>query len=470
MTSPFAEANGWVPDLRPIRHVHIVGIGGAAMSGLGHILLTDGHRVTGSDLSEGPELAQLRAAGATVWSGHDAAHIAGAGLVAISTAVRQSNPEVVAAIANAVPLAGRPAMMEAISSRKRTVAISGTHGKTTTSAMATVALDAAGFAPSFLVGARLPQLGRGVRWVPGPWFVAEADESDSSFLRFRAEAAIVTNLEEDHLDFHETMENLEAAFDTFLDQAATARVVCADDAGARRLAARHAGSVTYGTADDADYRIANYERLGLGARFDVEAPGGERFEVRLQTGGIHNARNATAVLAMGAALGAEERLVLDGLAGFRGVERRFEFRGVANGVTFVDDYAHLPAKVAATLQAARAAAEDAGWKRIVVVFQPHRFTRVRSLGKDFADSFVCADLVVVTPIYAAGQDPIPGVTSRVVSDAIRARHPESNVVDADDREGLIGYLMAELLPGDLCLTLNAGDLTALPDELLARLR
>ena len=239
------DVNAWVPDLTHRQHIHIIAIGGAAMSALARILLAEGHRVTGSDLVAGAELSGLRLAGAEVWVGHDPAHVDGADLVAISTAVREGNPELEEAFRRRIPVAGRPAMMEAIIGDKRTVAISGTHGKTTTSAMAAVAFDAAGLSPSFFVGAQIAQLGAAVRWGPGPLFVAEADESDSSFLRFRAEAVIVTNMEEDHLDFHGSMENLEAAFVAFVDGADRARVLCADDAGSRRLASRHRDCITY---------------------------------------------------------------------------------------------------------------------------------------------------------------------------------------------------------------------------------
>lgn len=461
--------NDWVPELGRIGHVHIVAIGGAAMSALAHILLAEGHRVSGSDQSDGPVLDALRKAGAKVWIGHDRRHIEGADLVAVSTAIGPGNPELDAAIAQGIPVAGRPAMMEAIARGKRTVAVSGTHGKTTTSAMLALALDSAGFAPSFIVGGLVRQLGTGVRWNPGPWLTVEADESDGSFVRFRAESVIVTNIEEDHLDFHKSMANLEAAFDAFVDQSTGVRVVGADDEGARRLHQRHRTMISYGTDPEADFHIADYVVDGMGSRLRVERGGRLVAEVVLRVPGLHNARNAVAVLAMGVELGAPIDRLVASLGEFAGVARRFEWRGEARGITFIDDYGHLPAKVLATLRAARAVALGAGWRRIVAVFQPHRYTRTEALGADFGDVFSDADLVVVTPIYAAGQAPIPGVTSRRISDAVRTRHPGAAVVDVGDRAELVAFLAGELRAGDVCITLNAGDLTTLPDELLSLL-
>ena len=461
--------NAWIPDLDRVGRVHVVAIGGAAMSALAHILLAEGHPVSGSDQADSGLLDALRAAGAAVSVGHDAANVLGADLVAISSAVRPGNVELDAAVAAGIPVAGRPAMMEAIARDKRTVAVSGTHGKTTTSAMLALALDAAGFDPSFIVGGTVRQLHSGVRWRPGPWLAVEADESDGSFLRFRAESVIVTNLEEDHLDFHETMGNLEASFDQFVEQASAVRVLCADDEGSRRLRDRHSRVITYGTSPEADYRIANYTVRGFGSTVRIERLGQLVAVLDLEVPGLHNARNATAVVAMAAELGADIDRVVHALDGFTGVARRFEVRGRAAGVTFVDDYGHLPAKVAATLRAAREVAPSAGWHRIVAVFQPHRYTRTQALAPEFAHSFVDADTVVVTSIYPAGQAPIAGVDSRLVSDAIRAAYPQAVVHDVAERSALEDFLADELRAGDVCITLNAGDLTTLPDELMNRL-
>lgn len=436
------------------------------MSAIAHILNQDGHRVSGSDQADSPLLDRLRADGCDVWVGHDASRLPmDLDLVTISTAVTAGNPEFDEAVRRGVPIASRPDMMEAIGRRKRTVAVSGTHGKSTTSAMLALTLDAAGWNPSFLVGGTVRQLGTGVRWTDSAWFAVEADESDSSFLRFRAEAVIVTNVEPDHLDHHGTMANLEQAFDTFVRQAAGPRVICVDDPGARALAERVGRNdlCTYGIADDADYRIVDLSTRSFGSSATVVHDGAPIARLELQLPGDHVVRNATAVLAMAAELGIPPETAAAALSTFGGVGRRFERRGEARGVTFVDDYAHLPAEVATNVRAAALT----GHQRVVAVFQPHRYTRVRDVGVDFATSFDGADVVVVTGLYSAGQQPIPGISGRTVADAIRAARPEQELHYTETRAELVELLTTILRPGDLCLTMNAGDLTTLPDEMLA---
>ena len=451
-----------VPDLSVPRRVHVVAVGGAAMSAIAHILAMSGHTVSGSDQVDSPILDRLRADGCTIWVGHDAAHVAGADLVAISTAVKPGNPELDAAAAAGIPVASRPDMMDALGRMRRTLAVSGTHGKTTTSAMAALVLVDAGWDPSFIVGGQVNQLGTGVRWRPTEWLAVEADESDGSFLRFGAEAVIVANIEADHLDFHGTMTDLEAAFDRFVEQAIGPRVVCLDDAGTAALAARVRVPVTtYGLAATADYRITDHVDERLGSSFAVLTPVGERVAVRLQLPGLHVVRNATAVLAMATQLGIDPAVTVASLARFTGTGRRFERRGTVNGVDFVDDYAHLPTEVAANV----VAAANAGWTRVVAVFQPHRYTRVRDVGADFATSFDGADVVVITGLYPAGQEPIPGISGRTVFDAIRTARPELDLHYAESRPELVALLGTLLCSGDLCLTMNAGDLTTLPDEM-----
>ena len=455
-----------IPDLTKMSHVHVIAIGGAAMSAIATILATAGHTVTGSDAVDSPLLDRLRAIGCKVWVGHDATHIEGADYVTISTAVKPGNVEFDAAVDAGIPIVSRPDMMESLGRMRRTVAVSGTHGKTTTSAMSALVLDAAGWNPSFIVGGQVNQLGTGVRWTDAPWLSVEADESDGSFLRFNAEAVIVTNIEPDHLDFHGTMDALEDAFDQFVMQAANVRVVCADDEGTRRQFDRlkeRTPITTYGQSPDATYRVIDLVPLPLGARFGIERNGTRLADIELQVPGVHNVLNATAVFALASELGIEPSTTAEALRSFTGVGRRFERRGNANGVTFVDDYAHLPTEVAATVSAAAAG----GWGRVVAVFQPHRYTRVRDVGRDFAESFTGADVVVVTGLYSAGQAPIDGISGRTVLDAIAATNPPFELHYCENRSDLVGLLTSSLRPGDLCLTMNAGDLTTLPDELLA---
>ncbi len=460
-----------IPDLSRPQKFHIVAMGGAAMSAIAHILLSLGHEVTGSDQADSIVLDPLRDRGCRIWIGHDPTYVDGADVVVISTAIKPGHIELEAALAKAIPVVGRPDMMEALGRLRRTVAISGTHGKTTTSAMMALLLSDAGWNPSFIVGGQIRQLDTGVRWAESEWFSVEADESDSSFLRFGAEAVVVTNIEPDHLDHHGTMEQLEAAFDDFVVQASGVRVVCIDDAGSARLVDRlsslgHIVGGTYGSTGTCAYQIVGHRNERLGSTFSIvhRNSAGEVLEtkLRLLVPGLHNARNATAVFAMACELGVEPELAAESLGRFTGVGRRFEFRGEARGVTFVDDYAHLPTEVAATVSAAA----GAGWSRVIAIFQPHRFTRVRDVGRDFAVSFDGADLVIVTDLYAAGQQPIEGISSFTVSDAIRSSRPNLRVLDIAGRESLLTFLQNELRAGDLCLTMNAGDLTTLPDQML----
>ena len=427
------------------------------MSAIASVLLAMGHRVSGSDASTSPVLDRLRAMGADVHAGHDRGAIAGADVVVVSTAIPTDDPEVVAARDAGIPVIRRADALAAIGRQRRTIAISGTHGKTTTTAMLTVAMQGAGLAPSFIVGADIGGLGRGAGWDAGEWFVVEADESDGTFVELDAQAVLVTNVEPDHLDHWVSFGALRDAFRMFLERAPGPRVVCADDPTAAALAASVGGCVTYGTSDAADVRITDVEtdRDGVRFRFDGRS-------VDLHVPGVHNARNAAGALTMCRELGVDVDAAIGALDHYTGVARRFEFRGEAGGVGFIDSYDHLPTEVASALATARAG----GWRRIVCVFQPHRFTRTASLWRDFADAFVDADLLAVTDIYAAGQAPIPGVRGKLIVDAVLDAHPRADVAWLPDRESLRRWLQSELRPGDLCLTLGAGDLTTLPSELL----
>ena len=326
-------------------------------------------------------------------------------------------------------------------------------------AMLAVALRGAGTSPSFIVGGDIGGLGTGSAWDEGEGFVVEADESDGTFVELGAHGVIVTNVEPDHLDHWGSFEHLRAAFRRFVADAAGPRVVCLDDPGAAALAAE-VPCTTYGTTEGADFHITDVVTDRDGVRFAVNGT-----SVSLPVPGIHNARNATAVIAMCSELGVDVGPVVTALGSFAGVGRRFEHRGEAGGITFVDSYDHLPTEVAAVLAAAKAGA----YRRVVCVFQPHRYTRTAALWRDFADSFVDADVLAVTGIYSAGQQPIEGVTGKLIVDAVLDAHPRTRVAWLPEREGLRRWLLSELRPGDLCLTLGAGDLTTLPDELLQAL-
>jgi UDP-N-acetylmuramate--alanine ligase len=454
------------------RRAHVVAAGGAAMSAICHILHRMGWTVTGSDEAESAAVDRLRADGMNIRVGHDATSVAGADLVVVSTAVKSGNPELDAALRLGLPIAGRQEMMEALGALRTTLAISGTHGKTTTSAMAATAALHCGLDPSFIVGGVVGALQTGVRWAESEWLVVEADESDNSFLRFNADHTIVTNIEPDHLDFHGDMEHLQAAFDRFVLQGRGTSTVCADDPGCQDLMRRVASAGrterlhTYGFDPSATYRIVDARTAGLKTSCTIQLHGSPVAELDLVVPGLHNALNATSVFAALHATGIQAERIASGLSSFTGVGRRFEFRGEHAGVTCVDDYAHLPSEVSTVLRAAR----HGGWGRIVAVFQPHRYTRIRDVGKDFANAFVDADVVFITELYAAGQVPIPGIDSSVVADAVRAAHPSADVRLITGRSALLSALLDELHEGDLCLTMNAGDLTTLPDELLQAMR
>jgi len=452
-------------DLTGARSVHVIGVGGAGMSAIAEVLVAMGHRVTGSDLKESTGLERLRALGVGVAIGHDASNLPEAvDFVAISTAIPSHNIEVRAAEAAGVPVVRRSELLAAVAATRQAVAVAGTHGKTTTSSMLALVLIEAGVRPSFIIGGDVNEIGSGAAWDVGDWFVIEADESDGSGFALPRLGCIVTNVEPDHLEFHGSVDALHRAFGAFLDGTPGPKVVCADDPVAAELG-RHHGAVSYGTAIDADYRLADLHSGRGGVRFTMVRRGVTLGEVRLPIPGAHNARNAGAAVAMALELGVPFAAAVAALGRFAGVARRFQFRGEAGGVTFVDDYAHLPTEVGAALAAGR----DGGWGRVVVVFQPHRYSRTAALWQDFADAFEGADAVVVTDVYASGETPRPGVTGKLVVDAVLDAHPFQAVAYLPRRGDLVSFLAGRLRPGDLCLTLGAGDLTAVPDEVLARL-
>lgn len=452
------------PDLSAPRRIHLVGIGGAGMSAIATVLAGMGHRVSGSDLKGSPGLDRLRGLGVEVHVGHDAAQLDSAEMVGISTAVGPANPEVAAANERGIPVLRRAEVLAAITATRRTAAVAGTHGKTTTSSMLALILLEAGWRPSFVIGGDVNEIGSGAAWSDGEWLVVEADESDGTFLELDAEAAVVTSIEADHLDHYGSFERLEEAFHRFLASARGPRVAYSDHAASIR-AARATGATTFGTGPDADYRIVDLELSRTGSRFSLVHRGGSIVPLELYVPGAHNASNGAAAAVTAVCLGVSSEAIVGGLARFTGVARRYQFRGEWGGVTFVDDYAHLPGEVVPVLDAAA----RGGWSRVVCVFQPHRFTRTAALAGDFAHAFDRADLLVVTDVYGAGEAPIPGVSGKLVVDAVLDVSPHRPVAYLPGRSELAAYLRANLRPGDLCLTLGAGDLTSLPDELMGRL-
>ncbi len=452
-------------DLTPPQAIHVVGVGGAGMSAIASVLASMGHRVSGSDLKASKALERLQDQGIRVAVGHRAEQLEDAAVVAVSTAIGPDNPEVMAARDRGLPVLRRAEVLTAITALRRTIAVAGTHGKTTTSSMLAVILTEAGLDPSFIIGGDVNQIGSGAVWADGPLFVVEADESDGTFVELRTEVAVVTNVEADHHAHYGGFEPLRAAFDQFVAAAGRLAVVGIDDVEGRALAERHPDAVTVGEEQGATYRIAGLRRDARGTTFDLVHGGSSRGEIRLPVPGAHNARNAAVAAATALEVGADVAAVQAALARFGGVARRFEFRGEVADVAFVDDYAHLPTEVAAAIAAGR----DTAPARLVAVFQPHRYSRVAALAPAFGRSFVDADLVAVTDVYSAGETPVPGVSGKAVVDAVVADDPSRAIVYLPRREDLVPYLVSRLKAGDLCLTLGAGDLTTLPDELQAAL-
>ncbi len=459
MSLPGATADG--PDLSRPRRIHLVGVGGAGMSAYGLVLAAMGHHVSGSDLKGSPALDRLQAAGVEVFVGHRPAQVAGADLVAASSAVPADNPELVAARQAGAAVVSRADLLAAVASLRRCLAVAGTHGKTTTTSMTALILVEAGLHPSFVIGGDVNEIGTNAVWDTGRWLVVEADESDGTFLRLAPDIAVVTNVEADHLDHYGDFDTLRRAFARFCREAATV-VVGADDAEAAALG-RTVGAELVGAGEEATTRIVDLQAGRDGVRFALRRGEGEVGRFTLPVPGAHNARNAAVAAVAAVAAGASWEAAQRALARFAGVARRFEFRGEAGGVRFVDDYAHLPAEVAATVAAAR----GGGWGRIVAVFQPHRYSRTAAVGADFGPALAGADVVVVTDVYPAGETPVPGVTGRLVADAVRAADPAVDVHYVASRAAVAGTVSRLLRPGDLCLTLGAGDLTSLADELLA---
>ncbi|MHB1488148.1 MAG: UDP-N-acetylmuramate--L-alanine ligase [Acidimicrobiales bacterium] len=455
-------------DLTRRRRVHVVGVGGAGMSAIATVLVGMGHSVSGSDLRESANLDRLRAVGVEVFVGHDGLNVGPAEVLAISTAVPLDNPEVQRGRQLGLAVHSRAEVLAAIAARRRVVAVAGTHGKTTTSSMLALVLVEAGLHPSFIIGGELNEIGGGAIWDSGPWMVVEADESDGTFLRLAPEVALITNVEPDHLETYGSFEALTDAFSQFLAEASGPTLVCADDPVAANLSAVMGPGAgrpfSYGISPGADFRLVDLRRERSSVSFTLVRQGEYLCRVLLPTPGVHNALNAAGAAAAASLMGVEPTPIARALGRFGGVARRFQFRGQLDGVTFVDDYAHLPGEIKPMVQAAR----DGGWNRVVCVFQPHRYSRTESLWPSFADAFEGADLVVVTDVYPAGEAPRPGISGQLIFRAVHEAHPEANLAYAPSRAELIELLSRTLVDGDLCLTMGAGDLTSLPDEMMAR--
>ncbi|MFP5211047.1 MAG: UDP-N-acetylmuramate--L-alanine ligase [Acidobacteriota bacterium] len=448
------------------QHVHFIGIGGIGMSGIAEILLNLGMKVSGSDLRRTPVTDRLSSLGATVYEGHDAAHVAGATVVVTSSAVSAANPEVVEAHARKIPVIQRAEMLAELMRLKYGIAIAGMHGKTTTTSMVAAVLSAGGLDPTVVVGGRVNALGSNARLGSTQYLVAEADESDRSFLKLSPILAVVTNLDREHMDCYRDMDDVKRVFLEFMDRVPFygAVTACADDAllaGILPLARRRV--FTYGEAAGADYRLEFLAAVqgSCFARFQVHTVAGALGPFELHVPGRHNVLNATAAVAIARQLEVPVEKIAEGLRHFRGVDRRFQHRGQARGVSVVDDYGHHPTEIRATLAAAR----DCRPGRVHVVFQPHRYSRTRDLLEEFAGAFTDADSVIVLPIYAASEEPIPGVTAERLAGCIRG----TRVSYAPEFASAVAAVTSGAREGDLILTLGAGSVSQLVPQILAAL-
>ena len=447
------------------QHAHFIGIGGIGMSGIAEILLSLGMKVSGSDLRRGPVTDRLASLGATIYEGHDAAHVGEATVVVTSSAVSPLNPEVLEAHARKIPVIQRAEMLAELMRLKYGIAIAGMHGKTTTTSMVASVLAAGGLDPTVVVGGRVDALGSNARLGTTQYLVAEADESDRSFLKLSPILAVVTNLDREHMDCYRDMADVERAYLDFMDKVPYygAVTACIDNALLKGILPRARRRVfTYGVADEADYRVEFLDAApGRFARFIVHTAKGPLGPFELHVPGRHNVLNATAAVAIACQLGVSEEKIADGLSRFRGVDRRFQLRGVIRGVTVVDDYGHHPTEIRATLAAAR----ECGYKRVHVVFQPHRYSRTLDLLEEFGSSFRDADTVAVLPIYAASEDAIPGVTAEALT--VRIEGPLAQFVP--DFAAAVALVAAQASEGDLILTLGAGNVSQLGPLILSAL-
>jgi UDP-N-acetylmuramate--alanine ligase len=450
------------------RHIHCVGIGGAGMSGLAEVLLTLGHRVSGSDLKQSETTMRLERLGGSIFIGHSENHVAeDTDVVVISTAVKFSNPEVVRSRALRIPVIPRAEMLAELMRMKDGIAIAGSHGKTTTTSMIATVLARAGLDPTVVIGGRLGEWGGNARLGLGKILVAEADESDGTFLLLSPTIAVVTNIDTEHLDHYGSMAELEASFLAFINRVPFygLAVLGLDHPRIRSLLRQvNKPFVTYGWSAEADFTAQALEH-GFPHRFEVSWRQKKLGVLTLHLPGRHFASNALASVAVAQELGIPFSTVETALASFQGVDRRFEIKAETKGILIVDDYGHHPEEVRATLRAAR----ETFQRRLVVVFQPHRYTRTQALFHEFLSAFDDADLLVMTSIYPAGEEPIPGVRSEALYQAIRRRgHLEVRFVA--DKESIVSEIAPLLRSGDLFLTLGAGDIHRVADDLIQELR
>lgn len=453
---------------RNFQRIHLVGIGGIGMSGIAEVLLTLGYSVSGSDLKHTPITKRLQDLGATIFEGHYGEQVEGAHVVVTSSAVRADNPEVAEALRLKIPVIPRAEMLAELMRLKYGIAVAGAHGKTTTTSMTASVLAAAGLDPTFVVGGRVNQAGTTARLGKGEYMVVEADESDRTFLLLAPVVAVVTNIDREHLDQYSSLDDIQSAFLQFVNRIPFygAAILCVDDPNVQGiLPSVKRPVISYGTSSQADLVISDVELKGMGSEFNLRYRGDDLGQFRLNAPpGVHNVRNAAAAAAVGLYLNIPADLIREGLEKFAGVGRRFDVKGNFGGVTLVDDYGHHPAEIRATLEAAR----GCRFNRLLVIFQPHRYSRTQHLWDEFCRAFNQADVLVVTDIYAASEEPIEGISGQALADAIAAAGHRNARYRASLPEAA-EELFREGQPGDAMLTIGAGSVGRVSEELAVRL-
>jgi UDP-N-acetylmuramate--alanine ligase len=452
-------------SFRNFQRIHLVGIGGIGMSGIAEVLLTLGYSVSGSDTKPSTITERLQDLGAKIYEGHQAGNVEGAHVLVVSSAVKSDNPEVVEAHKRKIPVIPRAEMLAELMRLKYGIAVAGAHGKTTTTSIVASVLAAAHLDPTFVIGGRVNQAGTTARLGKGDFFVVEADESDRSFLLLAPVVAVVTTIDREHLDQYTSLEDIQEAFTEFVNSVPFygAVILCLDEPNVQAIIPGvKRPIITYGVSSQADVVISDVKLEGLGSEFRLTYRGDDLGVFHLlHPPGIHNVRNAAAAAAVALYLNVPAELIREGLAKFAGVGRRFDIKGVVNDVTVIDDYGHHPVEIRATLEAAR----GCKFSRLLVVFQPHRYTRTQHLWDDFSRAFNLADVLVLTDIYAASEPPIPGVTSEALAKAIREAGHKNVFYFRSMQEG-IEHLLRETRPGDAIMTIGAGSISRASNEIV----
>ncbi|HTF99242.1 MAG TPA: UDP-N-acetylmuramate--L-alanine ligase [Nitrospirota bacterium] len=451
-----------------IKHIHFVGIGGIGMSGIAEVLLNLGYKISGSDLRESDTTDRLRKLGGEIFVGHRATNITSPHVVVISSAVKSDNVEVIAAREKQIPVIPRAEMLAELMRLKYGIAIAGAHGKTTTTSMVATVLAAGGIDPTVVIGGKLNSLGTNAKLGQGEFLVAEADESDGSFLKLSPTIAVVTNIDAEHLDYYRDIDEIKAAFLAFINKVPFygVAVLCLDQPHIQALIPSiQKRYLTYGMSTQADYQARDIALRPLASTFNVHSHGEDLGAFELSVPGMHNISNSLAAIAVARELGVELEVIRKALREFSGVQRRFQIKGEAGGVIVVDDYGHHPTEVKATLAAAAAGLE----RRVVVLFQPHRYTRTQHLLEEFFTSFNQADKLVILDIYAAGEKPIPGISGQTLYEGIK-KYGHKDVTYLPDKEKAADFLVAALRKGDLLITLGAGDVWKIGEQVVEKLR